>query len=299
MTGRLQLLHSPGELGKIGQIWFVESLTEDDVHTARRLRENLQDLLTARSRKLRVVMRSPISRAAFFETLEELRASVDSSGLNPILDIECHGDDERGLILADQTWVPWHELKSKLEVINLASRCNLVLVLGCCFGAYFGRAGRLHERAAMNAYIAPTDKIDVRVLEAGLHAFYAELFTSLDITRAIDAMRSAAPAFNYLFSTAYGIFRTVFAEVIRDYGMGEGLTRRAAAMAARLLAERGHYEELDTVAKVLKDGEPEAFDLFYRTHFATDLFPENATRFPLSYAEVKADAEGMATTGSP
>ncbi len=130
----------------------------------------------------------------------------------------------------------------------------------------------------MNAYIAPTDQIDVRVLEAGLHAFYAELFTSLDITRAIDAMRVAAPTFNYLFSTAYGIFRTVFAEVIRDYGMGEGL--------------------LDSVAKVLKDGEPEAFNLFYRTYFATDLFPENAARFPLAYVEVKADAEAMVAAKS-
>ncbi len=139
MAGRLQLFHSPGELGTIGQVWFVESLTTDDVHTARRLRENLQDLLAARSRRLRVVMRSPTSRAAFFEILDELRASVESSGLNPILDIECHGDDERGLILADQTWVPWGELKCKLEAINLASRCNLILVLGCCFGAYFAR----------------------------------------------------------------------------------------------------------------------------------------------------------------
>jgi hypothetical protein len=202
------------------------------------------------------------------------------------------------LILADQTWVPWGELKCKLEAINLASRCNLILVLGCCFGAYFAREGRLHERAAMNAYIAPTDQIDVRVLEAGLHAFYAELFTSLDITRAIDAMRVAAPTFNYLFSTAYGIFRTVFAEVIRDYGMGERLAQRAATMAARLLAERGHHEELDSVAKVLKDGEPEAFNLFYRTYFATDLFPENAARFPLAYVEVKADAEAMVAAKS-
>lgn len=81
--------------------------------------------------------------------------------------------------------------------------------------------------------------------------------------------------------------------------MGEGLTRRAAAMAARLLAERGHYEELDTVAKILKDGEPEAFDLLYRTYFATDLFPENAIRFPMSYAEVKADAEALAAATRP
>jgi hypothetical protein len=51
----LQLFHDPGELGKIGQIWFVESLGDDEARTGRRLRENLQDLLVARLMKLRLI----------------------------------------------------------------------------------------------------------------------------------------------------------------------------------------------------------------------------------------------------
>ncbi len=294
MAERLQLFHMPGELGKIGQVWFVESLTEDDVHTARRLREDLQDLLTARAMRLRVEIRSPVTRAQFFEVLDELRASVATTHLNPILDIECHGDAERGLFLADRTFVPWRELKPTLEAINIASRCNLILVLGCCYGAYFGAKGRLYERAAINAYVAPTDRIRVETLKAGLHAFYDQLFTSLDITSAIDAMRTAAPEFDYVFLTAYGVFRTVFAEFIRDFGMGEGLRERAIAMAHKLLQERGRRETPEAIAQVMKDGEPAAFDNFRRTHFAIDLFPENDARFPITYEEVRADAERMA-----
>jgi hypothetical protein len=297
MAERLQLFHNPGELGKIGQVWFVESLTDDDTHTGRRLRENLQDLLAARSIKLRVVLRSPRTRAEFLAVLEELRASVAATGLNPILDIECHGDDDRGLQLADSEFVPWEELKAKLEAVNLAGRCHMILVLGCCYGAYFGRVGRLYERAAFNAYIAPTDSIAAGTLENGLRAFYAELFSSFDITSAIDAMRAAAPDFGYVFLTAYGLFRTVFAEFIRDFGMGDGLRERAIAMARRLLEERGQRVTPDAVAQVLKDGEPEAFENFRRTYFSIDLFPENDARFTISYANVKADAERM-TIGS-
>jgi hypothetical protein len=55
-------------------------------------------------------------------------------------------------------------------------------------------------------------------LEPALHAFNAELFTSLDIGNAINAMRAAAPEFGYVFMTAYRLFRKVFAEVILDYG---------------------------------------------------------------------------------
>jgi hypothetical protein len=297
MPDRLQLFHEPGTLGKIGQIWFVESLADDDpTHLARRLREDIEGLLAARGIRLRVVLRTPGNRAEFFAVLQELRASVVATGLNPILDIECHGDDELGLQLADRSWIAWSELKAVLETINLAGRFNLILVLGCCHGAYFGREARLYDRAGFNAYIAPTDRIDIGTLEAGLRAFYAELLTSFDITGAINAMRLAAPEFGYVFSTAYGLFRTVFAEFIRDFGMGAGLQERAVAMASRLLEERGLEITTDSVAQVLRDGEPEAFDSFRRTYFAIDLFPENAERFPISYADVRADAERMFAT---
>jgi hypothetical protein len=294
MLGRLQLFHDPGVLGKIGQVWFVESLGDDEAHSGRRLRENLQDLLVARSLKLRVVLRSVANRSELIAVLEELGASVTEMHLNPILDIECHGDNERGLYLADHTFVAWDELKAKLETINIASRCNLVLVLGCCFGAYFGREARLHERAAFNAYIVPTQRIEVGTLEASLHTFYGELFVSFDITNAINAMRAAAPEFGYLFTTAYGLFRSVFAETIRDYGMGKGLHQRARAMARRLLVERGRRMGSSEMARILKAGEPEAFDRFRRTYFALDLFPENDARFPMTYAQVKADAQELA-----
>jgi hypothetical protein len=294
MAERIQLFNDPGVLGKIGQVWFVESLGDGESQTGRHLRENLQDLLIAREMRVRIVLRRVANRSELFTVLDELCASVLATGLNPILDIECHGDDNRGLLLADQTFIPWGAMKSKLEAINLASRCNLVLVLGCCYGAYFGREARLYERAAFCAYIAPTDIIKVDVLEPGLHAFYAELFTSLDIGNAINAMRAASPEFGYVFMTAYGLFRKVFAEVIADYGMGEGLRQRAEAMALRLQFERGRIVGADEVAQVLKEGEPEAFAQFQRTYFALDLFPENEARFPLAYAQVKADADQLA-----
>lgn len=295
MDGRVQLLNEPGELGKIGQVWFVESLADDDpTHTARRLREDLQDVLYARARKLRVELRSVTNRVDFFAALDDLCTSVSATRLNPILDIECHGDAEEGIQLADGTLVPWDILKSKLEAINLASRCNVILVLGCCYGAYFGKEARLHERAAFCAYIAPTGSINVRVLASGLRAFYAELFTSLDITNALDAMRAAAPEFGYVFYTAYGLFCTIFAEMIADNGMGDGLRQRAVAMAERLRVERGCTFSVDDVAQRIKAGEPEAFAQFRRTYFLIDQCPENDARFPLTHAKVEADARKLA-----
>jgi hypothetical protein len=292
---RLQLFNDPGELGKIGQVWFIESLADDDIHTGRRLREDLEDLRTARRLKLRVVLRRAANRAEFSAALEELRASVVATGLNPILDIECHGDDDLGLQLADGSLVAWDELKAKLEAINVYARFNLILVLGCCYGAYFGREARLYERAPFVAYIAPTERIEVRILAAGLHAFYEELFTSFDISNAVNALGAAAPGFGYLYSSALGLFRSVFGMLIREEGSVEGLRRRAQAMVQRAQAESGKTLDVDELARFIKAREPEQFEQLMRTYFAFDLFPENAARFPLTYADVQRDAVERAT----
>ena len=170
----------------------------------------------------------------------------------------------------------------------------MILVLGCCYGAYFGKESRLHERAAFGAFIAPTGSIDVRVLAPGLRAFYAELFTSLDLSNAIDAMQAAAPEFGYMFFTAYGLFRTIFAESIVDHGMGEGLRRRAEAMAKRLQIERGLTLSANEVAQRIKDAEPQAFAQFRRTFFLS-MSSQSTNRFALAYAQVEADAQKLAT----
>jgi hypothetical protein len=294
MPGRLQLFNEPGELAKIGQVWFVESVTEG--HTGRRLRESLEDLLATTSRRIKVVFRTPRNRAELLAVLEELRVDVLASRLNPILDIECHGSDDRsGLIAAGGEYISWEELKPALEAINLATRVNLVLVLGCCYGAYFGQVSRLDERAAFSAYIAPTSLVGMGMLEDGLRAFYAELFTSLDITRALDALRVAAPGMGYFYASAVGLFRSVLAEYIRDFSTGEGLRRRARALARRMRDDGSRRRPgPGAVARVLKAREPNDFARMRRTHFATDLFPENEGRFGFTYADIRRDAERLA-----
>ncbi len=107
-------------------------------------------------------------------------------------------------------------------------------------------------------------------------------------------MRAAAPEFGYVFMTAYGLFRSVFSEAIRDHGMGKSLRQRAKAMARRLRVERGSILGAEEVRGVLKASEPDAFDKFRQIYFALDRFPENDARFPLTYTQVKVDAQKSA-----
>jgi hypothetical protein len=286
--------HQPGELGKVGQLCIIESLGVLDKKTGRRLRDELEPHLLMKDIKLRVNFHSVSNREEFVSALAALKGRVLATGLYPILDIECHGDIELGLQLSDESLVSWEECKASLVEINIASRFNLMLVLGCCYGAYFARTGRLSEAAAFNAYIGPTGDIYAEHLETGLRAFYAELFNSRDFNNAIRAMREASPGFGYAFFTAYGLFREVIAEFVLEQSRGEGLRRRVRSMRRRFRRERSELRSTQAIRDEIKQSEPAAIGAMRRAYFAIEKFPENDARFPLTYADVQIDVRRLA-----
>jgi hypothetical protein len=286
--------HQPGELGKVGQLCIIESLGVLDKKTGRRLRDDLEPQLLMNDVKLKVYFHSVANREEFFSALTALKDRVSATGLYPILDIECHGDIEVGLQLSDGSLVSWEECKAGLVEINMASRFNLILVLGCCYGAYFAQTARLSEVAAFNAYIGPTGTISAKHLETGLRAFYEELFNSRDFTNAIRAMREASPELGYAFFTAYGLFREVIAEFVLEQSRGEGLRRRVRSMRRRLRQERGQLRSTQAIRDEIKQGEPAAIGAMRRVYFAIEHFPENDVRFPLTYADVQTDVRQLA-----
>ena len=228
--------------------------------------------------------------------LHDLRLDVQASGHNPILHIECHGsDDATGLILADGSFLSWDELKPKLEGINIASKFNTVLVLGCCYGGYFGQTTRLQERAAFCAYLGPNRSVSAGMLFDGLKCFYRGLLLERDMTAAINSMVTGAPSMPYFFATAEGLFHLGFAAYIRDLATGEPLVERAQALV-QLMRETGTdpLPTTDDVARAIKNLERPEFERLRRLYFCLDLFPENEGRFRLTYGDA-----ARAATGSP
>jgi hypothetical protein len=130
----------PGTLAAIGQIWIVESLPEGESRSGKRLWDELDDHCSAHPVNLRIGYLEAPSADVLIGYLDDLCLDIQASGRNAILHIECHGsDDATGLILGDGSYLGWDELKPKLEAINIASRFNLILILGCCYGGYFGQ----------------------------------------------------------------------------------------------------------------------------------------------------------------
>jgi len=296
---RVRSLNLPGTLAAIGQIWIIESLPDGEFKTGKRLWEELDDHCSAHPVNLRIGYMEAPSAEAMTGYLDDLRLDIHASGRNAILQIECHGsDDATGLILADGSYLGWDELKPKLEAINIASRFNLILVLGCCYGGYFGQTTRLQERAAFCGYLGPNRSLSAGDLFDGLRAFYIGLLLDRDMTAAINAMIAAVPNMPYFFATAEGLFHLGFSAYIRDQATGQPLTDRAEALLQ--LMREAQTEPMPTVGDVvrtIKEREEPEFERLRRHYFAIDLLPENETRFKLSYDDAVQASESPGPFG--
>lgn len=277
-----------GELMKVGQVWVIESLGEDDCHTGRWIREHLEDLFLARGLNVKVTFRAVGGRTDLLTCLGDLRDNILRTRLYPILDIECHGLlDFSGLALRDGSTISWEEIKPALQEINRASRFNLFLIMAACNGGYFGQIARLEELSAVCALLGPPSVVDDRVLLEALKAFYTELFSGRDATHAINAARAAVPGFPYFFSTAEGLFRLGAEAYLRDYATPTALRKRAQRLVYQFRFEgRRPIPTVAALTRVLKDQERPYFKRAHRIFFDLDQIPENEERYPIAYDDL-------------
>jgi len=285
--GLWRMYYEPGHLASVGQVWILESVRPGDFRAGERLTDDLAGILDGASARVPVEFRKLVSALELMTALDDLAASVAATGLSPILDIECHGN-QSGLQLTDGSFLRWDEIKPKLEAINLASRFNLILMLGCCNGAYFASTTRLAERSAFCAYVGPTNSVAAGTLYDGFLAFYRSLFTDRDLTLAVRNLRAAAGNLPSICATAMGFFRMSMAAYIRNWTTDQQLEARAQAIAA---AGRSLLS-VPEIAQRIRDHGPVAFETFRRTYFAIDLFEENDARYPLTFEQVVLEAAG-------
>lgn len=280
---RLHPVPAGAELSKVGQVWVIESLGENERHTGIMIRDHLLDLFLARGIEVEVTYRPVASAAELLAALRDLSSDVERTRRYPILDIECHGlADYSGLALRDGSVASWDVLKPYLQAVNFASRFNLFLILAACNGGYFGQASRLHELAAFVAYLGPNTEVGNLDLSNALRAFFTALFEVRDVTAAINALNSAQPGFPYFYSTAEGIFRLVGEAYLRSRPPKKR-REHARDLIYRLRLAGNRVPSINEMVRNLQERERKVFANWLRVYFALDAFPENAERFPLTY----------------
>lgn len=150
--------------------WIVEWLNPQDQKTGRLLHDWLQGRRPSWSAYVPCK-----SKADVLAAIERATVRAQQSGIMPLLHLEAHGD-EIGLGgpdgLGGSELLTWEELADPLQRLNLATGCNLVVLVAACTGFAGVKAFFRGPRAPAVALVGPTDRIVEGDLLRGTKEFY-------------------------------------------------------------------------------------------------------------------------------
>lgn len=270
------------------KIAVLQSLSQDEMQTGKHLCEDIETLNLFHQRKLNISFYDVSTKPQFLACLGALQEEA-TQGTWPLLHIECHGaDDKSGIILADRSFLGWAELKPYLTSLNVATHCNLLIVLAACYGGHLAQIILPTDRAPCWGMISPTDEVLPHELLSNFGSFYGEFFASLDGDNSIKAlMKLPLQTGGYYFTTSVDFFKLAFAKYLRNHCTHMELDKRAKAMSRKLKKEHSTVLGKGALKRMLKKTEQPSYDKYFQKFFMIDLFPENKERFSFSLAEVK------------
>jgi hypothetical protein len=235
------------------------------------------------------------SRAQFLEELRSIAKEARFHAHWPILHIEAHGDFT-GIYVTSGEYLPWREFQDELIAINESSRLNLLVVMAACKGAWLSKviASQVRGRAPMRLLIGPKRDVEAREIEQACSVFYRVLFDTGDVGAACRAMNAAVATAPLTFRafTAEDIFQRVLHGYFSNYCSEDALVKRENERIAHLerLGISGEQLEHDRQCfrSRLRDHR-RLFEEFKHRFFFCDLYPENATRFRVTFEDCQRD----------
>jgi hypothetical protein len=273
-------------------VYVIESLRSNERHTGR----NVYDCVLVPFQRT-----SPWFEVDYFDapdlpSFQQALLTVlgrARAGRVPILHIEAHGSRGGVHLAHGNTPVRWEDMRETLTAINEATHFRLLVVMAMCKGAYLASVLHPPHPAPAWAVIGPEVDVDDVPMENGMWLQYDALLSSQDGDAALAALNAeqSDPAQRYYMRSAEQMFHDVVwqffqkqtpetrrehenrivAESTRKWGYDMRAAAKAREVANRRLPDEQYWYD------------------FWRPDFLMlDRFPENASRFSLTYEDYKA-----------
>ena len=271
---------------RFSRILILDSIPELEPQTAKNLLGDLQTVAKANSPSPLIEYKRVESGDDLLTSLRVCRDEVAAGGMNPMLHIECHGD-EFGLELADGSALDWSQLKAPMTELNIATELNLMIAVAACTGGALAKMISMGDRAPFWGLIGPTCALYPHQLERAYRALYTTLLNTKSPMNAVAAMDAATkiPG-SYWRTTAQGLFQKGCNNYKSLHCTEEMLDLRAARMLSGLATRRPPpYPPAAQLKQRLLDIEPAAFERYRTTFFMADLFVGHRERFDVAVAE--------------
>jgi len=231
------------------------------------------------------------SASEFLGALDKVRSSTERFRRSPIVHIETHGNKE-GITLSNDEFVAWSEIAAMLTSINTLSRMNLLVVAAMCHGWHMVSLLRPVERAPAFGIIGTEDTGGAGELLEAMQRFYRVLVgPAHDLRSAMDEANLGVSYEGWRFKMegAELWLCRAFKHYIETMASEETLAQRVKRMVADVaraqnLDVRGTMMARTALTAAISD-HARWFNYYKIGFLMLDLFPENAARFSLRFAD--------------
>jgi len=278
---------------------IIESIPSGELKTGTELFETV--LAPAYTANPRFVYELYHARSAqqFLGILETIRRDAERFHHSPIVHIETHGDKE-GISLSNGEAVSWAQVAPALTKINTLSRMNLLVVAAMCHGWHMVDLLRPVERAPAFGIVGTEETVAAGELFETMQRFYRVLLGLGDFRADMDAANEGVSYEGWRFKMEGAelwlcrAFKHYIESMTTEETLAERVNRMVADVArAQNLDLRGTMIARAALTEAVRNHD--SWFNYYKNQFLMlDLFPQNAARFPLEFADCgKAEAEKL------
>jgi hypothetical protein len=274
----------------------IESLPSGQLRTGRDLFESAIAPVSVADSGFVSELYEPGTGKDLLGILATIASTAKRYGRSPIIHFETHGNS-KGLQLRSGDFITWQQLAPLLTTINEISRMNLLVVAAMCHGWHLSSVLRPTDRAPAFGVVGTEKSVKAGALFEAMKAFYGKLLSGAHDLR--DALAEAnnnrpMPKWRFKMEGAEIMLCRVFSHYVEEIATEATQTERVS----RIVADIARSKQLDVVqtmqlraeVREAMDDHRQWFD-HYRSHFLMlDLFPANAARFRLQYADCGGDA---------
>lgn len=225
---------------------IIDGLGDDDQQNGRWLEETVNDFSNRLHRPGYCTRFRVYDTKELYAVLKKIETDCKTGVTKPVLHFECHGDPEKGLLLARSgEYVGWQTLLRLISGINAASRNNTGLVLASCHGFEIAKLVRINQPCPFHFVLGPDIAVTAGELKGEMTAFYKMIMATNDLNAAIGELE---PQYKRFLCTEW-FYREFAIFVIKNFS-GKAKSAMAEDILDNLVAMGGNRRLKDLRKRV-------------------------------------------------
>lgn len=272
---------------KTTNVWIIEWLPPDDQKTGRQLHEWIQSRRPKWSHYLKCSTKDEV-----ISCIKKATLRAEKYRFIPVLHIEAHGCED-GLVGPNEKGeielFSWNELTEPLQKLNLATHCNLIVVVAACIGFAAILAMVRGPRAPAIAIVGPEEQIEVGRLFDGTKEFYRRwMDVNPNLTEIVNsASRETGPVALDWEPFAVLAYDSLSEHLIVSLREDQQYMQKCRVRQLMLNYAGGSDEEIESKLSLLSPSFQKPFvQMMWDKMFMIDLYPGNEKKFGVNWSDV-------------